>query len=144
MLMRYPGVIAAGSSIDDMVLSIDLAATLTEMAGVAAGSQFQGKSLLPVLNNNAVSWRKSFLIEYYNDKVFPRIVNMGYKAVRTERYKYIHYTDLDGMDELYDLQSDPYELKNSINDPGMATTLKEMKVELNNLLEQTGAPIFKW
>ena len=48
------------------------------------------------------------------------------------------------MDELYDLQSDPYELKNSINDPGMATTLKEMKVELNNLLEQTGAPIFKW
>ena len=69
---------------------------------------------------------------------------MGYKAVRTERYKYIHYTDLDGMDELYDLQSDPYELKNSINDPGMATTLKEMKVELNNLLEQTGAPIFKW
>ena len=32
---------------------------------------------------------------------------MGYQAVRTERYKYIHYTELSGMDELYDLRSDP-------------------------------------
>lgn len=108
-----------------MVLHIDLAPTLTEMAGVAASSQFQGQSLLPILSNNAVSWRKSFLIEYYSDNVFPRIVNMGYKAVRSERYKYIHYTDLEGMDELYDLQSDHYELKNSIQDQGMARYLRK-------------------
>ena len=144
MLMRYPALVPSGSAFDDMTLSIDLAPTLVEMAGLTPGKQFQGRSLVPIINKSAKEWRKSFLIEYYSDKVFPRIVNMGYKAVRTERYKYIHYTDLDGMDELYDLQSDPYELKNSINDPGMATTLKEMKVELNNLLEQTGAPIFKW
>ena len=144
MLMRYPALVPSGSTFDDMTLSIDLAPTLVEMAGLTSGKQLQGRSLVPIINKSAKDWRKSFLIEYYSDKVFPRIVNMGYKAVRTERYKYIHYTDLDGMDELYDLQSDPYELKNSINDPGMATTLKEMKVELNNLLEQTGAPIFKW
>jgi N-acetylglucosamine-6-sulfatase len=66
-------------------------------------------------------------------------VKMGYKAVRNQRFKYIHYTDLKGMDELYDLARDPYELHNIIKDPGMANTLKEMKEELNRLLQQTGA-----
>jgi len=32
---------------------------------------------------------------------------MGYRAVRTERWKYIHYLELEGMDELYDLEVDP-------------------------------------
>jgi hypothetical protein len=35
--------------------------------------------------------RKDFLIEYYSDKVFPRIRNMGYEAVRTRQWKYIRY-----------------------------------------------------
>ncbi len=64
---------------------------------------------------------------------------MGYKAVRNQRYKYIHYVDLEGMNELYDLVIDPYELHNIINDPKMAGTLKEMKKELNRLLQETGA-----
>ncbi len=63
---------------------------------------------------------------------------MGYKAVRNQRYKYIHYTDLEGMNELYDLVNDPYELHNIIDDPKMAETVKEMKKELNRLLQQTG------
>ena len=83
--------------------------------------------------------RSSFLVEYYSDSVFPRIVNMGYKAVRNQRYKYIHYTDLHGMDELYDLVIDPYELHNIIDDPKMTDTLREMKKELIQLLQQSGA-----
>ena len=42
---------------------------------------------------------------------------MGYRALRTERWQLIHYLELDDMDELYDLQKDPYELKNRIGDP---------------------------
>ena len=64
---------------------------------------------------------------------------MGYKAVRDSRYKYIHYVDLEGMNELYDLSEDPYELQNLIDDPGKARILKKMKKELNRLLMQTGA-----
>ena len=41
-------------------------------------------------------------------------MNMGYEAVRTERYKLIHYLELEGMDELYDLETDPYEMRNLI------------------------------
>ena len=64
---------------------------------------------------------------------------MGYKAVRNQHYKYIHYVDLEGMNELYNLVNDPYELHNIINDPNMTNTLKEMKKELNRLLQETGA-----
>ena len=60
---------------------------------------------------------------------------MGYKAVRTERWKYIHYVELDGMDELYDLKADPYEMRNIINQPDAAGTLNEMKRELERLLK---------
>ncbi len=42
---------------------------------------------------------------------------MGYQSVRTERWKYIRYRELKGMDELYDLRADPYELRNVIGAP---------------------------
>jgi N-acetylglucosamine-6-sulfatase len=139
MLVRYPKSIKAGMKPNQLVLSIDLAATLLEMAGVTPGTSLQGKSWVPIFTGKVKSWRSSFLVEYYSDIVFPRIVNMGYKAVRNQRYKYIRYTDLEGMNELYDLAKDPYELHNLIADPAMAGTLKEMKKELNRLLQQSGA-----
>ena len=64
---------------------------------------------------------------------------MGYKAVRNERWKYIHYLELDGMDELYDLKTDPYEMKNLISQPGAAKALDEMKKEMERLLKETQA-----
>ncbi|MDP2999957.1 MAG: DUF4976 domain-containing protein [Bryobacterales bacterium] len=48
-----------------------------------------------------------------------------------------HYTELEGMDELYDIQADPYEMKNLIGDSAARGTLKEMQGELSRLLKQT-------
>ncbi|MBI3465251.1 MAG: sulfatase [Planctomycetes bacterium] len=137
LLMRYPPLIAAGSKPAEMVLSIDLAPTLLELGGAAAPARLHGRSLLPLLRGTPADWRKSVLVEYFSDKVFPRMLNMGYQAVRTERHKYIHYTDLQGMDELYDLQVDPYELKNLIADPASKPELEQMQAELSRLLNQT-------
>ncbi len=63
--------------------------------------------------------------------------NMGYKAVRTERWKYIHYLELDNMDEFYDLKADPYEMKNIINRRDAARSLEDMKRELERLLKRS-------
>jgi N-acetylglucosamine-6-sulfatase len=60
---------------------------------------------------------------------------MGYKAVRTERWKYIHYLELNNMDEFYDLKADPYEMRNIINRREAARSLEEMKRELERLLK---------
>ncbi len=139
LMIRYPERITAGTRPSELVLNIDLAPTLLELAGVVPGEHIQGVSLVPVLDGNATDWRDSILLEYYSDTVFERIYKMGYKAVRTERHKYIQYQDLDGMDELYDLAYDPYELTNLINDPKAAAILEEMKAELRNQLVETAA-----
>lgn len=133
LLVRYPPVIKAGTVRDEFALNIDLAPTLLELAGVTA-PMVDGRSLLPLLKATGGQWRRSFLIEYYSDKVFPRVRQMGYKAVRTDRWKYIHYFELEGMDELYDLTADPYELKNIINQPDAGSALAELKQELERLL----------
>jgi N-acetylglucosamine-6-sulfatase len=137
LLIRYPPAIQAGSKPEQMALSIDLAPTLLELAGQQLGAHLQGRSLAPIFKGAVSDWRTSFLIEYYSDTVFLRIVNMGYKAVRGDRYKYIHYLELEGMDELYDLQEDPYEFKNIINDPGSTQVLEQMKQELGKRLSET-------
>jgi N-acetylglucosamine-6-sulfatase len=92
---------------------------------------------VPVLKKQAREWRTSFLIEYFTDTVFPRIRNMGYVAVRTSRHKYINYRELQGMDELYDLDKDPYEETNIIDRPDARETLQKMQAELQRQIEQT-------
>jgi len=133
VLMRYPPMIRMGSTCSEMVLNIDMAPTLIELAGGEPAAQMDGESIVPYMEGNAPdTWRNSFLIEYYSDTVWPRVVTMGYKGLRTERYKYIQYTELEGMDEFYDLEKDPYELSNSISDP----EYKDVIFELKTLLQQ--------
>ena len=93
-----------------------------------------------MLERDSRDWRSSFLVEYYSDTVFPRIHQMGYAAARTERHKYIQYRELEGMDELYDLEADPFEETNIIGRPDASGTLERMKSELSRLLEQTKWP----
>ena len=134
LFMRYPKLIKAGVTVDQMVLGIDLAPTLLEIAGAPAAKQMHGRSLVPLLRGDKVGWRDAFLIEHFSDKVFPRMENMGYQAVRTERWKYIHYAALEGMDELYDLRADPFEMKNLISDPAAQSDLAGLKARLPGLL----------
>ncbi len=138
MFVRYPPAVDAGERPSQMVLSIDLAPTLLELAGAPGRESLHGRSLVPILRGETPDWRTSFLVEYYSDTVFERIVNMGYRAVRTERFKYIQYQDLENMDELYDLVQDPYELENLIGEPGAQETLRQMQSELAALVERTG------
>jgi N-acetylglucosamine-6-sulfatase len=136
LLVRFPKLVAPGTVCDELVLNIDLAPTLLSLAGVPVPGAVQGRSLVPLLKGERPEWRASFLIEYYSDKVFPRIVQMGYKAVRTERWKYIHYLELDGMDELYDLDADHYEMKNLIDLPAAANALAMIKTEMARLTDR--------
>lgn len=136
LLVRYPPLIEKRSTFEQMVLNIDVAPTLIEIAGGAPDSLIEGKSLVPLLQGQAPKdWRTSFLIEYYTDTVWPRTVNLGYKAIRTARYKYIQYTDLQGMDELYDLKKDPYELKNVLADSRYRMILRELQRDLSEYLK---------
>ena len=137
MIVRYPTLVTAGSRPTDLVLSIDLAPTVLDLAGAASGSPLHGRSLVPLFRGETADWRRSILIEYFSDTVFPRIRSMGYLAVRTERHKFIQYVELQEMDELYDLASDPFEMHNVIDLPESAEVVAAMRDELQRLLDET-------
>jgi N-acetylglucosamine-6-sulfatase len=131
LVVRYPPLAGAGALIDPMVLTLDLAPTFLELGGVAPQS-LDGRSLVPLFHGEVGDWRDAFFIEYYSDIVFPRIVNMGYEAVRTERYKLIHYLELEGADELYDLEADPYEMTNLIGSEDYASVRQDLYSRLES------------
>jgi N-acetylglucosamine-6-sulfatase len=136
LLIRYPRLIQAGAKPEKNVLTLDLAPTMIELAGLELERVRHGRSMVPLLTGESVSsWRNSFMIEYYTDTVFERMDRMGYKAVRTDKYKYIRYEDLQDMDELYDLEADPYEVNNIITDDGSAELVIALNAELNRLIE---------
>lgn len=138
LFIRYPRLIKAGTRRNQMVLTLDLAPTLAAVAGATAPAGLHGKSLVPLFAENGPALRDAFLIEHFSENVFPRTRKMGYQAVRTEGWKYIHYVDLPDSDELYDLNRDVFEMRNLIASPGAAGELAKMKAELARQLEMTG------
>jgi arylsulfatase A-like enzyme len=134
-LVRYPPRVPAGSRPDALVLALDIAPTMIELAGGTPRAHVQGRSLVPVLDGHRPpDWRTSFLVEYWSENAMPWLVGMTYKAVRTERAKLIHWVSRDGVDELYDLAADPYELANLIDDPARARERDDLRRELARLV----------
>jgi arylsulfatase A-like enzyme len=136
-LMRYPGRIAPGTRIDRLVICQDIAPTMIELAGGQPGPQIQGRSLLPLLGAPAAPWREDFLVEYWAENAMPWLIGMTYKAVRTERYKYIHWVNRGSaseLDELYDLLDDPYEMSNLAQQPACQDELARLRQRLRELV----------
>jgi N-acetylglucosamine-6-sulfatase len=137
LLMRYPPRIPAASRPDGLASTVDLAPTLLEFAGVPIGPHIQGRSLIPLLRGTPRGWRQSVLLEFFtNEQPFPHLLDMDYRAVRTARYKYIHWIRFPDQDELYDLRSDSLERRNVARVPAMARTRLRMRQELGRLVVQ--------
>jgi N-acetylglucosamine-6-sulfatase len=131
LLVRYPPRVRAGSRPDGLALTVDLAPTLLELAGAPVGAHIQGRSLVPLFAGTPADWRTSVLVEFYTyENPFPHLLDMDYRALRTSRYKYIHWIQHPDQDELYDLESDTLELRNLAADPGFRTVKTELKAEL--------------
>jgi arylsulfatase A-like enzyme len=95
--------------------------------------------LLPLFKARRTPWRKSILIEYWAEQALPWLVGMTYKAVRTDRYKYIHWVNrgrTGELDELYDLDRDPFELDNLNRIRKLAPTRDKLRRELKRLVAE--------
>jgi N-acetylglucosamine-6-sulfatase len=135
--VRYPQRIRAGTEVRQMVLALDIAPTMIELAGGRPGAHVQGRSFAPLMDGQTREWRRSFLAEYYNESAWPWIVGMSYKAVRTERHKLVHWIQKEGVDELYDLERDPYEITNVFNDPAYARAREALREDLRRLVAES-------
>ena len=96
LYIRIPGI--QTQTIGKLVTNNDLAPTFLELAGAQAGLPIDGRSLIPLIEDLDLDWRKAFLID-----------TRGYSAIRTEGYVYARH-HLTNETEMYDLVKDPYEL----------------------------------
>jgi arylsulfatase A-like enzyme len=135
LLMQFPGRIPAGTSQDELVQNIDLAPTLLEYAGVPAFEGIQGRSLRPIAEGREVSdWRNSVYYHYYEFPGFHSV--RAHYGVRNDRYKLVRfYGDIEAW-EFYDLQTDPSEVNNRIDDPAYRPQIETMRAELARLRRQ--------
>ena len=141
-LVRYPAKVKPGARFSDLMICQDIAPTLIELAGGRPGPQIQGRSFLPLLAGRRAGWRKAVLAEYWAEQAYPWLIGMTYKAIRTQRHKLIHWVNkgrAGELDELYDLEKDPYELKNLIRSPAHAAVREKLHRDLKRLVaEATG------
>lgn len=142
-LVRYPRRVRAGTRRSELVICQDIAPTFLELAGGRPGPHIQGRSLLPLFAQRGsrapAGWRKSILCEYWAEQAMPWLVGMTYKAVRTDRYKYIHWVNRarnGELDEFYDLDRDPYELRNLNRNRAMAPVREKLRRELRRLVAE--------
>ena len=92
-----------------MALNIDLAPTFAAWAGIEPPAFVDGRSLMPLLQNPDVPWRRSFLIQRLGLESDERLEPANALAIRTERHTYIAYNN--GEREMYDLRADPDQLQ---------------------------------
>jgi arylsulfatase A-like enzyme len=132
LLVRWPGIAAAGGQEGRIVSNIDFAETFLDLAGVAPPADMQGRSLVPLLRGQPPDdWRKSFYYQYYEGPPAVHTVAEHY-GVTDGRYKLIHFHTL-GQWELFDLKSDPEELTSVYGRPEYAEVQARMLKELNRL-----------
>lgn len=120
MLVRYPRMFPKGQVIDEMVVNIDLAPTLLDLAGVPIPREMQGMSWKELAaGRKPAKWRESFLAEYFLELgETPTLV-----GVRTANTKIVKYPGHPEWTEVFDLAVDPYEIKNLAGDNAATTKL---------------------
>ncbi len=124
--IRYPGLIPTPYIEDKLVANIDIAPTLYELSETPIPESVDGLSLVNLLKGTG-DWRTKLLLEAWPDRGH-------WVAVHTGQYVYIETED--DLSEFYNLEIDPYELDNMVNDP----KYKDIILELQSYLETEKQP----
>jgi len=133
-LARWPGVIRPGGREKALAINVDFAPTFLEVAGEPVPPEMQGRSLLPLMRGERpADWRTSFYYRYYHDPGHHQTAR--HVGVRTERHKLVHFWKKDQW-ELYDLASDPHELRNLYGQPGTEEVRADLMAELLRLKKE--------
>ncbi len=115
LIVVAPGVTSPGRTCERPVSLLDLYPTLRELCGLPAHADLDGRSLVPLLRSPGADWDRPAVMTYLR----------GNHAVRSQRYRYIHYAN--GGEELYDHALDPYEITNVIARAEHASAVADLK-----------------
>lgn len=138
LVVRFPGVIEAGSINDDLVSILDFAPTFLDMAEATIPSALQGRSIKPLFTGNKPDdWRDAVYYHYFGQFAVPE-----HYGIRTNRYKLIHFmTESTGKNffgELYDLNTDESEMENLYYRPEYASIKNALEEKLTQMKIEAG------
>lgn len=137
---RLPGD-KRGRVVDEFALNVDIPATMMSLATGQVPDGYQGRDLTPlVAGETPDDWRSDFFCEHLFDH--PRIPK--WEGVRGERYMYARYFEhLPEGEFLYDLQKDPKQLENLVDDPEYDDVLEKMRRRCDELRDKYGGKYSK-
>jgi len=138
LLVKWPGVVETGSVNADLVSNLDFAQTFLDIAGIRQPEDMQGASLVPLLKGDRPGdWRNSHYYHYYEYPGWHMV--QRHEGVYDGRFKLMNFYDL-GEWELYDLATDPEEMRNQFANPAYADDVKRLHEELARLRETYKVP----
>ncbi len=133
-IMRYPRKIKAGGRSDAFFTHVDFAPTLLAMCGLAPHASMQGADLSRVLTEERSGAPDSAFFQIFGPYQGDGTED-GWRGVRTHRYMYARFEQKPWV--LYDLEKDPDELHNLVEEPGSAALVKDMEARLGKWMERT-------
>lgn len=132
-LIKWPGVVEAGSKSTQMIQNLDYAPTFLDMAGAEIPADIQGQSIVPLLKGTQEGDFRDAIYYHYYEYPSVHMVPRHY-GIRTARHKLIHFYQFDVW-EMYDLQEDPDELQN-IYETADPALVADLKAQLKGLQEK--------
>ena len=132
-LMIYDPRVNKHQDIDEMVLNIDVPSTIADLAGVKIPETWQGKSLKSLVEKetNTIA-RDTVLIEHIWD--FSEIPPS--EGIRTKEWKYFRYVNDKRIEELYNLEKDPKEIKNLVGKKKYQEVLANLRTKTDELIKR--------
>ena len=129
LAIRWPAAITAGQRTDHFVSNMDATATILDAAGINVPEYMHSRSVLPLGQEPAdTNWPDELICEHNgHGHLFPQ------RMILHDRYKYVF--SLHDMNELYDLQEDPFEINNLLHAPQYAELIADMQQRLVKHLE---------
>lgn len=141
--IRWPGVIARGTTINETISGLDWFPTLLAMAGasVPEGVLVRGHNFLPLLKGERIPWDNDLYVEYSQH----HYTTADLRAYRTPEWKLVRDFRNSGKDELYHLARDPEEYRNLIasRDAQVQSALKELNEKLLAAMRETNDPVLR-
>ncbi len=130
LLVRFPKMIQPATRANQLVQNLDFAPTLLDIAGIDIPEEMQGKSMKPIFQNQQQKdWRNAIYYHFF-EKGWGVDSHYG---IRTDRYKLIHFYNDSDQWELFDLQEDPNEMHNLIDNPNYEEMITDLTEQLRQL-----------
>lgn len=137
LVIKMPAGVKVRPECGEYVSLVDLAPTFLEAASIAAEGSMDGSSLLSLIleDREPVAWRK-WLLSQFNGYESTLVTT---RMIRNDKWKYVYNPF--SVDELYDMESDPSELRNLAALPGFAHVLRRLRGTMYEILKESGDSI---